>query len=61
MVNTEFAKFSATLDEFAEYDSLNDRGVMDPKVWWVTHENFNTHFARVDYEITWPSMSLFMS
>ena len=25
-VNTEFVKFSAALDEFVEYDSLNNRG-----------------------------------
>jgi hypothetical protein len=37
LVNIEFAKFSAALEEFAEYDSLNDRGTMEPKHWWVVH------------------------
>ena len=37
MVNTEFARFSAALNEFAEFDSLNDRGAMEAKHWWVVH------------------------
>ncbi|KAF5180325.1 hAT transposon superfamily [Thalictrum thalictroides] len=35
--NTEFAKFSAAMREFASSDSISDRGHMDPDLWWVTY------------------------
>ncbi|KAJ6810180.1 uncharacterized protein M6B38_158170 [Iris pallida] len=38
--NMEYAKFSAGLDAFADDDSLNDRGLMDPKTWWVVYGAF---------------------
>ncbi|KAK9278737.1 hypothetical protein L1049_028313 [Liquidambar formosana] len=25
------------VDEFSDQDSMNDRGIMDPKLWWVVH------------------------
>jgi len=37
LVNTEFAKFSTALDVFSNHGSLNDRGLMDPKQWWVLY------------------------
>lgn len=37
MVNIEFGKFSSGVDEFNDFDSLRDRGIMDPKLWWVVH------------------------
>lgn len=30
-------KFSSLSDEFNEFDSINDRGVLDPRLWWVLH------------------------
>ncbi|KAH1249398.1 hypothetical protein GmHk_05G012750 [Glycine max] len=36
-VNIEFAYFSDGRKGFDDLDSLNDRGQMDPKVWWLVH------------------------
>ncbi|RZC13791.1 F-box/LRR-repeat protein [Glycine soja] len=36
-VNIEFANFSDGREDFDNLDSLNDRGQMDPKVWWLVH------------------------
>ncbi|GMP97241.1 hypothetical protein CsSME_00045573 [Camellia sinensis var. sinensis] len=37
VVNTEYAKFSGCLESFGESDSICDRGVMEPVVWWLAH------------------------
>ncbi|KAL5147497.1 hypothetical protein HKD37_06G017177 [Glycine soja] len=36
-VNIEFANFSDGREGFDDLDSLNDRGQMDPKAWWLIH------------------------
>ncbi|XLS57861.1 hypothetical protein HN51_007616, partial [Arachis hypogaea] len=36
-VNIEFASFSDGRDVFDDYDSLNDRGIVDAKSWWLIH------------------------
>ncbi|KAL5725279.1 hypothetical protein ACHQM5_008439 [Ranunculus cassubicifolius] len=36
-VNVEFAKFSALLEDFGTSDSLRDRALMKPNIWWVVH------------------------
>ncbi|XP_038701981.1 uncharacterized protein LOC119998684 [Tripterygium wilfordii] len=36
-VNVEFARFSEAMDVFSEYDSLSDRGALDPKAWWCVY------------------------
>ncbi|XP_045788744.1 uncharacterized protein LOC123883850 [Trifolium pratense] len=36
-VNVEFANFSDGREGFADVDSLNDKGKMDPKSWWLVH------------------------
>ncbi|KAL5146480.1 hypothetical protein HKD37_06G016307 [Glycine soja] len=36
-VNIEFANFSDGTEGFDDLDSLNDRGQMDPKAWWLVH------------------------
>ncbi|KAH1198446.1 hypothetical protein GmHk_18G052024 [Glycine max] len=36
-VNIEFANFSDGREGFDDLDSLNDRGQMDPKAWWLVH------------------------
>lgn len=36
-IKVEFAKFSASSDEFGNYDSLQDRGQMEPHHWWAFH------------------------
>jgi len=33
----EFANFSGKLGDFADEDSLRDRGKMDAKSWWIIH------------------------
>jgi len=38
-MNTKFAKFLAVLDAFSNHDSLNDRGFMDQKHWWVLYRS----------------------
>ncbi|KAJ6842503.1 uncharacterized protein M6B38_301855 [Iris pallida] len=40
LANMEYAKFSAALDAFADDDSLNDRGMMEPKTWWIVYGAF---------------------
>lgn len=47
MVNTEFAKFSASLAEFGDNDSLADRYDMDPKAWWVIHGSSTPHMQNL--------------
>nr|CAD1831664.1 unnamed protein product [Ananas comosus var. bracteatus] len=37
VVNEEFANFSTAGEGFDEHDSIEDRGVLDPKKWWVIH------------------------
>ncbi|CAL5386707.1 unnamed protein product [Camellia sinensis] len=37
VVNTEYAKFSGCLESFGDSDSICDRGVMEPVVWWLAH------------------------
>ncbi|KAL5153357.1 hypothetical protein HKD37_19G052923 [Glycine soja] len=37
-VNIEFANFSDGREGFDDLDSLNDRGQMDPKAWWLVHD-----------------------
>ncbi|XP_025628477.2 uncharacterized protein [Arachis hypogaea] len=36
-VNLEFANFSGGREGFDDCDSLNDRGVLDAKSWWLVH------------------------
>ena len=36
-VNIEFANLSDGREGFDDLDSLNDRGQMDPKAWWLVH------------------------
>ncbi|XLS89452.1 hypothetical protein HN51_065460, partial [Arachis hypogaea] len=36
-VNIEFASFSDGRGVFDDYDSLNDRGIVDAKFWWLIH------------------------
>ncbi|XLQ99904.1 hypothetical protein S83_066103, partial [Arachis hypogaea] len=36
-VNIEFANFSDGRGIFDDYDSLNDRGIVDAKSWWLIH------------------------
>ncbi|XP_016178428.1 uncharacterized protein LOC107620835 [Arachis ipaensis] len=36
-VNIEFASFSDGRGVFDDYDSLNDRGIVDAKSWWLIH------------------------
>ncbi|XP_058766128.1 uncharacterized protein LOC131639665 [Vicia villosa] len=36
-VNVEFVNFSDGREGFADIDSLNDMGLMDPKTWWLVH------------------------
>ena len=36
-VNIEFANFLDGREGFDDLDSLNDRGQMDPKAWWLIH------------------------
>ncbi|XP_020266352.1 uncharacterized protein LOC109841825 [Asparagus officinalis] len=36
-VNLEYARFSTVLDTFSDPDALADRGLMDPKLWWVLY------------------------
>ncbi|XP_065849995.1 uncharacterized protein [Euphorbia lathyris] len=33
----EYAKFSSLRDEFGDFDSINDRGEMDPSYWWLSY------------------------
>jgi len=33
----EFTKFSSAAQQFASFDSLEDKCVLDPKSWWVMH------------------------
>ncbi|KAG5554065.1 hypothetical protein RHGRI_011812 [Rhododendron griersonianum] len=37
VVNIEYAKFSSSLDGFGDSDSMVDRGVLEPRVWWLVH------------------------
>ena len=37
VVNTEYAKFSGCLEGFGDADSMVDRGVMEPLMWWLVH------------------------
>jgi len=37
IVNIEFGQFSSCLEDFSDFDSMHDRGVMEPKLWWVVH------------------------
>ena len=39
-VNIEFANFSDGRDDFANADSLRDKGKMDAKSWWIVHEAY---------------------
>ena len=39
LVNVEFGKFENEMDGFADRDSMNDREIMDPKLWWVVHRD----------------------
>ncbi|XP_059665957.1 uncharacterized protein LOC132311848 isoform X2 [Cornus florida] len=36
-VKEEYACFSAGFREFGSVDSLNDRGLMEPAIWWVSY------------------------
>lgn len=36
-VNSEFGKFSGAVREFARSDSVSDRALMDPDLWWIVH------------------------
>lgn len=36
-VITEFANFSTKSGDFADYDSIADRYVLDPRSWWATY------------------------
>lgn len=36
-VNIEFARFSGQIGIFGSADSIEDRGTMDPKMWWLIH------------------------
>ena len=36
-VNLEFANFSGGREGFDDCDSLNDRGIIDAKSWWLVH------------------------
>ncbi|XLS74004.1 hypothetical protein HN51_030869 [Arachis hypogaea] len=38
-VNIEFTKFSDSRCVFDDYDSLNYRGIVDAKFWWLIHGN----------------------
>ena len=37
VVNIEYANFSGCLESFSDSDSICDRGVMEPVVWWLAH------------------------
>ncbi|XP_058212956.1 uncharacterized protein LOC131324830 [Rhododendron vialii] len=37
IVNVEYAKFSGCLENFGDYDSRNDRGALEPLIWWFAH------------------------
>ncbi|XP_059650225.1 uncharacterized protein LOC132295985 [Cornus florida] len=37
-VKEEYACFSAGFREFGSVDSLKDRGLMEPAIWWVSYE-----------------------
>src|SRR4051812_1033985 len=34
-VNVEFARFSGQMDIFGSSDSMEERGTMEPKMWWL--------------------------
>lgn len=36
-VITEYAKLSGAMDTFSSFDSLHDRAILEPKVWWLTY------------------------
>ncbi|XP_074336689.1 uncharacterized protein LOC141673859 [Apium graveolens] len=36
-VSIEYARFSGQMDIFGNADSIEDRGTMDPKMWWLVH------------------------
>ncbi|XP_074381164.1 uncharacterized protein LOC141722833 [Apium graveolens] len=36
-VSIEYARFSGHIDIFGNADSIEDRGTMDPKMWWLVH------------------------
>lgn len=36
-VNIDIANFSGGREGFDDLDSLNDRGKMGPKAWWLVH------------------------
>ncbi|XP_074342711.1 uncharacterized protein LOC141680360 [Apium graveolens] len=36
-VSIEHAQFSGQMDIFGNADSIEDRGTMDPKMWWLVH------------------------
>lgn len=36
-VNLEYARFAGALDAFSDSDALSDRGLMDPKSWWLLY------------------------
>ena len=36
-MNVEFGKFANVMDGFADHDSMRDRGIIEPKLWWVVH------------------------
>ncbi|XP_004299161.1 PREDICTED: uncharacterized protein LOC101293587 [Fragaria vesca subsp. vesca] len=47
LVNEEFASFSACLDEFANSDSMSDRGKMDPMKWWIVHGSTTPNLQKI--------------
>ncbi|XP_074323848.1 uncharacterized protein LOC141660758 [Apium graveolens] len=36
-VNIEYARFSGQMDTFGSSNSIEDRGTMEPKIWWLIH------------------------
>ncbi|XP_072959848.1 uncharacterized protein [Typha angustifolia] len=40
ILNNEYANFSTATEGFDNYDSIEDRDILDPKKWWVIHGAF---------------------
>ncbi|KAF8389287.1 hypothetical protein HHK36_025980 [Tetracentron sinense] len=52
-VNVEYAKFSGCLDTFEDHDSKNDRGAMEPLLWWFAHGTYASIFSIERADNTW--------
>ena len=48
-VNIEYGKFASAMN--LDVDAINDKGVMDPRLWWVVHGDGAPKFQRLAAKI----------